>query len=373
MDFLGAVMIPDGGGFLGIGGALNGLLRGMYNLVGDYGLAIILFTVLLRVIMLPLDFGTKYFTKKNALKMAEMKPELDKVNKLYAGKMLERQRATQAVFRKNGHRQGGFMMFMMLNVTVMLIVFITVFGNLREISNLNLYNQAVELQTIHETYYGVVTDEELSAKLNEAFNNSNVSFLWVSNMWQPDNWAGRTHDWNGFRGAVGELGREVPLTQAQYEAIFTHINPNHQGWNGLLILVILAGVTMYFSAVINTRTMQKKADEKKQKEEEEPQARYSMRETWEQSGNGSPAMPQLNPAMMGNIMKIMLPLLMVFITLISTAALALYITVGAIVQTGFTFLTTFVADKILKKQGVGEKKEEERVINPHAKYFKKGK
>ena len=405
----GSVKMPEGGNFLG--DIILGLLKGVYGLVGDYGVAILLFTLVLRLIMFPLDFGNKYFTKKNAQKSAEYKPEIDKIAKQYPNDMMARNRAQQEVYRKHGHKQGGFCFFMIINLVVTMAVFLTVFGCLRDTSNFNINRQFVELQAVHAEYdvggsketLGLES-EEFKKEINNVYNDTTIPFLWVKNIWRPDNWASQTMSWSEFKSAVssvkGNVFESLPKSyfdpedtafegmsdkqlkeereaaravyendlKAQYAAIFDPIKTKHTGWNGYLILVLLAGATMYFSAVINANVMKKKADEKKA---DEPVVQYSMRNAKEEVDGA--AMPQVNPAMMGNVMKIVLPLIMVVFTLTQTAALALYIAFGALVSIGLTFISNAVIDKILAKQ---EKKKnpfnkDEVVINPHTKYFKK--
>lgn len=392
LSFLAAnVKFPSGSG---LGVLINGLLEGLYNLVGSYGVAIILFTLVLRTIMLPLDFGNKYFTKKNANKLAEFKPELDNINKIYAGDMMARNRAQQEVYKRNGYSQGGFCFFMLINLVVTLVVFITVFGCLRDISNYNINKQFVELQAVYQQYEaeGKLDTPEFAKAMNEKYDDTTVSFLWVKNFWRPDSWSSQTMGWNEFKSSVSGVSGNVfdsknyvtegmkksekeaakkayeAKLKAEYNAIFKPIDKDHGGWNGLLLLVVLAGVTMYFSAVINANQMKKKAEEKKTTEEV---VRYSMRAT--RAAPDSTAMPEINTAMMGGMMKILLPVVMVFFTLFNTAALALYITTGAVITIGYTFINNTIVDKILKRQGNKPKdcKVDGSIINPHAKYFKK--
>jgi YidC/Oxa1 family membrane protein insertase len=73
------------------------ILHFFYGLVGNYGLAIILLTVLVRGCMYPL-------TRKQAAsaqKMQILKPELDRINEKYKGKAEEKTRAMQELYRKN--------------------------------------------------------------------------------------------------------------------------------------------------------------------------------------------------------------------------------------------------------------------------------
>ncbi|HZZ29617.1 MAG TPA: membrane protein insertase YidC [Pirellulales bacterium] len=73
------------------------ILSFFYGIVGNYGLAIILLTVLVRACMFP-------FTRRQAAsaqKMQALKPELDRINQKYKGKAEEKTRAMQELYRKH--------------------------------------------------------------------------------------------------------------------------------------------------------------------------------------------------------------------------------------------------------------------------------
>ena len=61
------------------------IIFGLEGFIKDYGWTIILLTVLIKLVMLPFDFFNRYVTKKNSAKMAIVQPEIEKINKRYAG------------------------------------------------------------------------------------------------------------------------------------------------------------------------------------------------------------------------------------------------------------------------------------------------
>jgi membrane protein insertase Oxa1/YidC/SpoIIIJ len=75
---------------------------------------------------------------------------------------------------------------------------------------------------------------------------------------------------------------------------------------------------------------------------------------------------------MGKYMKYLFPVMMIAFTLFWTSALALYITIGSLVQTGLGYGSNYIIDKIIKRQEAkrNEEKPDMTIINPHAKYFK---
>ena len=75
------------------------ILHFFYSIVGNYGLAIILLTALVRACMFPISRKQA----QNAQKMQELKPEMDRINEKYKGKAEEKTRAMQELWRKHNH------------------------------------------------------------------------------------------------------------------------------------------------------------------------------------------------------------------------------------------------------------------------------
>jgi len=78
--------------------AMLAILHFFYGIVGNYGVAIILLTVLVRSCMFPIS-------RKQALSMAkmqELRPEMDRLKEKYKGDMQKQSQATQELYRKNG-------------------------------------------------------------------------------------------------------------------------------------------------------------------------------------------------------------------------------------------------------------------------------
>ena len=410
-----STQFPSGGG---IAGAVYSVL-GWLSSAMPYGLAIIVFTLLLRLMMTPIDFGTKYFTKKNAISMAKLKPEQDAIMQTYADDPVAMQRARTELFKKHGAGMGGFCLFTILNLLVMIFVFFAVLGALNGISNYNINYQFTRLETIHAHHMqynngalddaplldasgNLVLDEDgevvyvtFQYAINREFEATTTSFLWVSNIWQPDTpWARQTLTWNQFVSRTSGVQnsvippRDLPVDERneeleRLEKIYNEIfNPKSgvevagRAGNGFLFLVLLAGVTMFFSMMLNGKLMKsaKTANEPVKKEEE---VGYSIRKIKDSSGSGVERLPQIDPQASMKIMKFILPVIMIVFTLLNTAALAVYIIAGSLVMLGLSFVMNFAVEKLIKFQ---EKRKKSRkdiqqdgnviTINPHSKYFR---
>jgi YidC/Oxa1 family membrane protein insertase len=73
------------------------VLHFFYGIVGNYGIAIIMLTVLVRAAMFPLS----YKQTKSMARMQALKPEIDAINEQYKTDMQKRSQATQELYRKH--------------------------------------------------------------------------------------------------------------------------------------------------------------------------------------------------------------------------------------------------------------------------------
>src|SRR4029078_8757173 len=74
-----------------------GILHFFYRIVGNYGIAIILLTVLVRGLMFPIS----YKQTQNMAKIQALKPEMDRINEKYKTDLQKKSQATQELYRKN--------------------------------------------------------------------------------------------------------------------------------------------------------------------------------------------------------------------------------------------------------------------------------
>jgi YidC/Oxa1 family membrane protein insertase len=73
------------------------ILHFFYGIFGNYGIAIIMLTVLVRAAMFPLS----YKQTKSMARMQALKPEIDAINEQYKTDMQKRSQATQELYRKH--------------------------------------------------------------------------------------------------------------------------------------------------------------------------------------------------------------------------------------------------------------------------------
>lgn len=93
------------------------ILRGLqyfYGLIPNYGVAIIIITILMRLLTFPLQ----YKSYKSMKKMQEIQPELTKVKEKYKNDPQRMQQETMALFKKNGANPIGGCLPMILQMPI---------------------------------------------------------------------------------------------------------------------------------------------------------------------------------------------------------------------------------------------------------------
>ncbi len=85
------------GWFAGVAKAMVGLLHVFYGLVGNYGLAILMLTMLVRGCMFPVSRGQA----KSMAKLQELRPEMERIKERFKGDQQKQAQAMQQLYRKH--------------------------------------------------------------------------------------------------------------------------------------------------------------------------------------------------------------------------------------------------------------------------------
>ena len=365
ISFLAAIAVPE----------LNWvgkIVAALYSFVGSYGWTVLLFTVILKVITLPLDFWQRSSARKNAIKMQQMKPMMDKIDKAYGANVKGAQQEKQKLMKKFGYS----MFSSCLPTIVTLVVFIIMFSGLTSYSshsNVKEYNQLVEAYhynlVVSAQEQGIEVSDELNSfikgeyqvgywteEAETLFTNelkpkfatisatelekviegtkedvakfaeeNRESFLWIKNIWRADTWQSVMPDYNEFtNGGMGTQGIEG-ADQTEYDVIYDAVTTYAGGyagaaWNGLLILPVLAVLLSFLSMKLTQKTQQMPND---------PQSQATSK-----------------------MMTLMMPLMMSIFILMYTAALGVYIVGNSILSVITTFLLTPIINKKYKEEDV---------------------
>ena len=108
------VALVDYGWFGWVARPMLGILHFFYSIVGNYGIAIVLLTVLVRGAMFPLSLKQT----RNMQKMQELQPEIKRIADQHKGNMEKRTKAQQELFRKHNYNPMGGCLVMFVQLPV---------------------------------------------------------------------------------------------------------------------------------------------------------------------------------------------------------------------------------------------------------------
>lgn len=104
---------------------LTDLIRGCWRILGSYSLAIILFTLLTKVVLFPVTL----WTHRNSLKMVSLMPSLNRLTLKYYGDKDQIAEETQALYKKEGYHP----LLSTIPMFIQLALLIGVIGAVREL------------------------------------------------------------------------------------------------------------------------------------------------------------------------------------------------------------------------------------------------
>ena len=138
-----------------IGNIIKWLIEG----IGITGVGIIVFTLILKTIVIPLDIYSRYKTKKQALIMEKMRPQMEKLKKQYANDTQAYQQKVMELQRANGYS----VFSSCLPMIVTLVIFMTVFGafsTYSQFATLESYNGMVKAYNQGMAQFVQTTDNQ---------------------------------------------------------------------------------------------------------------------------------------------------------------------------------------------------------------------
>ena len=166
---------------------LKSILDGIYSFVGNYGLSVIFFTLLIKVCLLPLDFKSR----KGMRKMSALAPKQAELQKKYGHDQEKLNRKLQELYKKEGASPMAGCWPMLLSMPILFAMY----GAMRYMANEQLVQQTFDL---------ILTGEA-------AFE----PFLWVKNLWMPD---------SPFAGIWPNLQSLQMVEEKQWLAIFNTLS-----------------------------------------------------------------------------------------------------------------------------------------------------
>lgn len=256
--------------------------------VASFGWTVVLFTVLLRLILSPLDIWQKVISRRNNKAMERMKPQLEALQARYADDKQRLQQEQMALYKKEKYSTMG----MCLPTIVTFVVFFVVFAGFRQMVGyqfakdykecVKAYNTSIaeqieankdadyiedngdgkwDIDDVAKTesgadFYAAAKKNAQHAVYNVYYSEDQVtirSFLWIKNIFVSDNWAQAVPDFATVTGQKGMATSKLTgITIDEYNDVMADVlgtgGYGKDGkWNGLLILPILSIALSFLS------------------------------------------------------------------------------------------------------------------------------
>lgn len=141
---------------------LGEVIRWLIEGVGVIGVGIIIFTLILKTIVLPLDIYSRIKSKKQALVMEKMRPQMEKLQKQYSNEKQLYQQKVLELQKKSGYSMFGACVPMIVSLIIFIIVF-QAFSAYSQYATVESYNDMVR------SYNSVVERYELTEENSEGF------------------------------------------------------------------------------------------------------------------------------------------------------------------------------------------------------------
>lgn len=348
--------------------------------VGSYAWTIILFTVVLKLVLSPVDFVQRLFTNRQARAQAKLQPQLEKIKRQYGQNQTLLYQKQNELMAKSGVNMKASCITMLVYMALTLTIFITLFNSMRGIAGFKIQNQFNDLrETYSVTYNGGylkdylnMTDEEVAelysktggerkeyiltfeqrkvtrdltleqvqAKGGEikSLAQDNVvtrykeikdSWLWIKNIWIADKaTAPEIQNFNAYVSSTGDK----TVFEEDYNNVMGKLQNVDKSVNGYYILSVLVVAVTFLSQWLNKKLSSPK----------------------DKSGN------TVKQPGMGKFLMILLPFTMLLFTLNSSAIFSIYIITNSIMGTILTPIITIICNKIEDKR----EKAKTEVIKP---------
>jgi len=157
---------------------LTGIIRGINGFVGNYGVAIILFTILVRLVLTPFDVKSRVGMRK----MSQVQPKLTALQKKYANDKEKLNAKTAELYKKEKINPLSSCLPLLLTWPIIIAVF---------------------------TAMRVVANEMLVEQIRGILDHTAVEmdpFLWIRNLWMPDSlFSSSLPDLNTMRQITGDV------------------------------------------------------------------------------------------------------------------------------------------------------------------------
>ena len=339
--------------------------------VGSYAWTIVLFTIVLKLVLSPMDFLQRFFMNRQTRAQAKLQPKLEKLKKQYGQNQNLLYQKQNELMAKSGVNMKASCITMLVYMVLTLTIFITLFNSIRDISAFKIANQYKDLRQTYSITYDVgylkdylsMTDEDIEglyaksgderAEYLNTFEQNKAtadgltleqvkaygeqikstaqdnvesryfeikdSWLWIKNIWIPDKaTTSEIQSYSSYISSTGDKG----VLEEDYNNVMGKLQAQEKSVNGYYILPILVVAITFLSQWISKKISTPK------------------------DSNGN----KIQQPGTGKFLMILMPFMMLLFTLNSSAIFSIYIIVNSIMSTILSPIITIICNKIEDKR-----------------------
>ena len=238
----------------------------------SYGWAIIVFTIVLKLVLSPLDIFQRVASQKQTRVMSAMQPEMEILQKKYGNDKERLNQETNKLYKKYNTGVGGSCLIMLVTMVLNIVIVFSLFGAVRSFGNAKLYESYRELDNAYVATYQQAIEQDSSAeeaqtlaievtkqKYNELKKQN--SWLWVKNVWKSDTKTSQFVDFDDYADHEKIYDDEETAStartdaKARYEIITRAIDGEKQQKNGYYVLIILAVAISFLTQILSAKLL----------------------------------------------------------------------------------------------------------------------
>ncbi len=152
------------------------IMAWLVSITTSIAAGVVLFTLILKLITLPFDFASRASMRRNSVKMEEMRPELEKLQKQYADNKELYNQKMLALYKKNGYSMFGACLPTILTLVIFIVALngFTAYSQFKNKENFYLMTQSynnVVYAGIEEDGEYIIRNEDYSVVIGEAIRD----------------------------------------------------------------------------------------------------------------------------------------------------------------------------------------------------------
>ena len=178
------------------------ILNGITSFVGNYGVAVVLFTILVRIVLLPLDIKSK----KSMRAMTRIQPKVQELQAKYGKDQEKLNQKTMELYKKEKISPMAGCLPLLIQLPILWFMF----AAMREVANEQTVRMILDLA--EQAKQGLECVPQLQ------------SFLWIKNVFQPDSFCTILPAFGDKLSAISAVSGSSILTAENIEAARAFLN-----------------------------------------------------------------------------------------------------------------------------------------------------